>query len=156
MQASFNFKTRILSADETSAASDVVLTPKHKDAWRIKFAVEVLMKFGGAETGLTEIAPHPLHVNFEIHGYLCDRCGPVKSVVMPSLTERQAYSVSREFGTVPETGIVMSELGQFRHFERPPETSAIPPIATKNGEPLKRRRANGNNFSNASRRSSPP
>jgi hypothetical protein len=23
----------------------VVLTPKHKDAWRIKFAVEVLMKF---------------------------------------------------------------------------------------------------------------
>jgi len=26
--------------------------------------------------------------------------------------------------------------------------SAIPPIATKNGEPLKRRRANGNNFSN--------
>jgi hypothetical protein len=35
----------------------VVLTPKHKDAWRIKFAVEVLMKFGGAETDLTEIAP---------------------------------------------------------------------------------------------------
>ena len=26
--------------------------------------------------------------------------------------------------------------------------SAMPPIATKNGEPLKRRRANGNNFSN--------
>jgi hypothetical protein len=26
--------------------------------------------------------------------------------------------------------------------------SAIPPIATKNGEPLKRRRPNGNNFSN--------
>jgi ATP-dependent DNA ligase len=24
----------------------------------------------------------------------------------------------------------------------------MPPIATKNGEPLKRRRANGNNFSN--------
>jgi hypothetical protein len=38
--------------------------------------------------------------------------------------------------------------GQFRHFGRPLETSAMPPIATKNGEPLKRRRANGNNFSN--------
>ena len=48
------------------------------------------------------------------------------------------------------------DVGQFRHFERPLEMSAIPPIATKNGEPLKRRRANGNNFSNASRRSSPP
>ena len=34
------------------------------------------------------------------------------------------------------------------HFERPLEMSAMPPIATKNGEPLKRRRANGNNFSN--------
>ena len=26
------------------------------------------------------------------------------------------------------------------HFERPPEMSATPPVATKNGEPLKRRR----------------
>ena len=42
----------------------------------------------------------------------------------------------------------MSVVGHLRHFERPPETSAIPPIATKNGEPLERRRANGNNFSN--------
>ena len=31
-------------------------------------------------------------------------------------------------------------MGQFRHFERPLEMSAMPPIATKNGEPLKRRR----------------
>jgi hypothetical protein len=36
----------------------------------------------GAETALAEIAAHPLHVNFEIHGYLCDRCGPVKSLVV--------------------------------------------------------------------------
>jgi hypothetical protein len=36
----------------------------------------------GAETALAEIAPHPLHVNFEIHGYLCDRCGPIKSLVV--------------------------------------------------------------------------
>src|ERR1700678_4414547 len=36
----------------------------------------------GAETALAEIEPHPLHVNFEIHGYLCDRCGPVKSLVV--------------------------------------------------------------------------
>jgi hypothetical protein len=42
----------------------------------------------GAETALAEIEPHPLHANFEIHGYLCDRCGPIKSVVVlhgPSL-----------------------------------------------------------------------
>ena len=42
----------------------------------------------------------------------------------------------------------LSPLGHLRHFERPLEMSAMPPIATKNGEPLKRRRANGNNFSN--------
>jgi hypothetical protein len=36
----------------------------------------------GAETALAEIEPHPLRVNFEIHGYLCDRCGPVKSLVV--------------------------------------------------------------------------
>jgi hypothetical protein len=36
----------------------------------------------GAETALAEIEPHPLHANFEIHGYLCDRCGPIKSLVV--------------------------------------------------------------------------
>jgi hypothetical protein len=36
----------------------------------------------GAETALTEIEPHPLHAKFEIHGYLCDRCGPIKSLVV--------------------------------------------------------------------------
>ena len=36
----------------------------------------------GIETALAEIEPHPLHVNFEIHGYLCDRCGPIKSLVV--------------------------------------------------------------------------
>ncbi len=36
----------------------------------------------GAETALAEIEPHPLHSNFEIHGYRCDRCGPVKSLVV--------------------------------------------------------------------------
>jgi hypothetical protein len=37
-----------------------------------------------AETALAEIEPHPLHANFEIHGYLCDRCGPIKSLVVRS------------------------------------------------------------------------
>jgi hypothetical protein len=37
---------------------------------------------GDAETALSEIEPHPLHNNFEIHGYLCDRCGPIKSLVV--------------------------------------------------------------------------
>ena len=36
----------------------------------------------GAESALAEIEPHPLHANFEIHGYLCDRCGPIKSLVV--------------------------------------------------------------------------
>lgn len=36
----------------------------------------------GAETTLTEIEPHPLNVKFEIHGYFCERCGPVKSLVV--------------------------------------------------------------------------
>src|SRR5258708_3198153 len=36
----------------------------------------------GAETSLAEIEPHPLHVDFEIHGYLCDWCGPIKSLVV--------------------------------------------------------------------------
>jgi hypothetical protein len=36
----------------------------------------------GVETTLAEIAPHPMHVNFEIHGYFCERCGPVKSLVV--------------------------------------------------------------------------
>jgi hypothetical protein len=36
----------------------------------------------GAETRLAEIEPHPLHLDFEIHGYLCDRCGPIKSLVV--------------------------------------------------------------------------
>src|SRR6266853_2938786 len=35
-----------------------------------------------AETALAEIEPHPLHANFEIHGYFCDRCGPIKSLVV--------------------------------------------------------------------------
>ena len=36
----------------------------------------------GAETALAEIEPHPLHVNFQTHGYICDRCKPVKSFVV--------------------------------------------------------------------------
>ena len=41
-----------------------------------------LIGVGGGETALAEIEPHPLHVNFEIHGYLCERCGPIKSLVV--------------------------------------------------------------------------
>ena len=36
----------------------------------------------GAETTLAEIESHPVHANFEIHGYFCDRCGPTKSLVV--------------------------------------------------------------------------
>jgi C4-type Zn-finger protein len=36
----------------------------------------------GVETVLAEIEPHPLHANFEIHGFICERCGPIKSLVV--------------------------------------------------------------------------
>src|ERR1700730_9120865 len=36
----------------------------------------------GVETALAEIDRYPLHVNFEIHGYLCEQCGPIKSLVV--------------------------------------------------------------------------
>jgi hypothetical protein len=45
----------------------------------------------GAETALAEIEPHPLYVNFEIHGYLCDRCGPIKSLVVLRSPRLQAF-----------------------------------------------------------------
>ncbi len=36
----------------------------------------------GEETALAEVEPHPLHVDFDIHGYLCAQCGPIKSLVV--------------------------------------------------------------------------
>jgi hypothetical protein len=44
----------------------------------------------GSETALTEIEPHPLHAEFEIHGYLCDTCGPIKSLVVLRLPRLQS------------------------------------------------------------------
>jgi hypothetical protein len=49
----------------------------------------------GDETALTEIEPHPLHAKFEIHGYLCDTCGPVRSLVVLRLPRLQSKD-SRE------------------------------------------------------------
>jgi hypothetical protein len=48
----------------------------------------------GAETALVEIEPHPLHVNYEIHGYLCDRCGPIKSLVVLRSPSASIHDVS--------------------------------------------------------------
>jgi hypothetical protein len=45
----------------------------------------------GVETALAEIEPHPLHVNFEIHGYLCQHCGPIKSLVVRSARARKRH-----------------------------------------------------------------
>jgi hypothetical protein len=45
----------------------------------------------GLETALAEIEPHPLHVNFEIHGYFCERCGPIKSLVVRSGRSRKKH-----------------------------------------------------------------
>src|SRR4029077_18399941 len=44
----------------------------------------------GAETALSEIEPHPLHAKFEIHGFLCDTCGPIKSLVVLRLPRLQS------------------------------------------------------------------
>jgi hypothetical protein len=48
----------------------------------------------GAETMLAEVEPHPLHLKFEIHGYVCDRCGPIKSLVVLRSSPRQSMTVS--------------------------------------------------------------
>ena len=45
----------------------------------------------GIETALAEIEPHPLHVNFEIHGYLCEQCGPIKSMVVRAARPRKRH-----------------------------------------------------------------
>ena len=44
----------------------------------------------GVETVLAETAPHPKNINFEIHGYVCERCGPVKSLVVLCSPPHQA------------------------------------------------------------------
>jgi hypothetical protein len=44
----------------------------------------------GAETTLAECVPHPLESHFEIHGYFCRRCGPVKSLVVRAYPEARA------------------------------------------------------------------
>jgi hypothetical protein len=36
----------------------------------------------GVETALAEVEPHPLYAKFEIHGFVCERCGPIKSLVV--------------------------------------------------------------------------
>ena len=48
----------------------------------------------GEETVLAEVEPHPLHVKFEIHGYVCDRCGPIKSLVVIRSLSAQSMTVS--------------------------------------------------------------
>jgi CRP/FNR family transcriptional regulator, cyclic AMP receptor protein len=53
----------------------------------------------GDETALAEREPHPQHVNCEIHGYLCERCGPVKSLVVLRTPRRQSkHSNGRRSG----------------------------------------------------------
>lgn len=42
----------------------------------------------GLETALTEIEAHPLHATFEIHGYSCADCGPIKSLVVRASAEK--------------------------------------------------------------------
>jgi hypothetical protein len=49
----------------------------------------------GAETILAESVPHPLHAQFKIHGYLCDRCGPIKSLVVRGCPEAQQMRMAK-------------------------------------------------------------
>src|SRR5271167_4500716 len=52
----------------------------------------------GAETVLAVTEPHPTHINCEIHGYECHRCGPVNFLVVPRLPRQSAFSVSNAAG----------------------------------------------------------
>jgi hypothetical protein len=36
----------------------------------------------GASVKLTEVAPHPNRDDWELNGYSCENCGPVKSLVV--------------------------------------------------------------------------
>jgi hypothetical protein len=38
---------------------------------------------------LTEVEPHPSRVGLEIHGFSCQFCGPVKSLVVLSSSEEE-------------------------------------------------------------------
>ena len=38
---------------------------------------------------LTEVEPHPSHEGLEIHGFSCQFCGPVKSLVVLSPAEEE-------------------------------------------------------------------
>ena len=67
-----------------------------KKYMRVQDALPILVSLNpcpvcGAETALAEIEPHPLHINFEIHGYLCDRCGPIKSLVVLRSRQPRAF-----------------------------------------------------------------
>ena len=43
----------------------------------------------GTETSLLEVEQHPLHLAFDVHGYLCEQCGPVKSLVVLRMPARK-------------------------------------------------------------------
>ena len=49
-----------------------------------------------ANIRLTEVEPHPNCEDWDVHGYSCDNCGPVKSLV-----------VQRSVGEVPPSLMVM-------------------------------------------------
>jgi hypothetical protein len=42
-----------------------------------------------ARIRLAEVEPHPCRDGFEIHGYSCQFCGPVKSLVVMSSVEEE-------------------------------------------------------------------
>jgi hypothetical protein len=46
----------------------------------------------GVETALAEVEPHPLHAKFEIHGFVCERCGPIKSLVVLRSSRLRAHN----------------------------------------------------------------
>ena len=39
----------------------------------------------GTKLKILEIEPHPRRVEWEIHGFCCENCGPVKSLVVKRL-----------------------------------------------------------------------
>lgn len=52
----------------------------------------------GADLRIVEIEPHPQHGEWEIHGFSCGNCGPVKSLVVRRSFRRSQQTKIHDIG----------------------------------------------------------
>ena len=50
--------------------------------WRFKAAFGAACPVCGEEITLALVEPHPRHAGLEIHTSKCEKCGPVKSIIV--------------------------------------------------------------------------